>query len=58
MAEFLSSEAIDVDDTVDDNDNIEDIATVSDEEFIDDSEQPESGYHYFTNVTKSYDDAM
>ena len=60
MATFLSSEAIDVDvdDTVDDNDNIEDIATVSDEEFIDDSEQPESGYHYFKNVTKSYDDAM
>ena len=61
MAEFLSVEAIDVDNTNDDdedNDNSVDVATVSDDEFIDDTEQPESGYHYFTNVTKSYDDAM
>ena len=60
MAEFLETEAIDVDNTDDDNDYTEgkNIATVSDDEFIDDTEQPESGYHYFTNVTKTYDDAM
>ena len=59
MAEFLQSEAIDVD-AVDNNDSEkgEDIATVSDDEFIDDSEQDESGYSYFTNVTRSYDDVM
>ena len=58
MADFLISEAVDVDNTNDKDENTEDIATVSDDEFIDDSEQPESGYHYFTNVTKSYDEAM
>ena len=58
MSDFIISEAVDVDNTDDNNENTEDIATVSDDEFIDDSEQPESGYHYFTNVTKSYDDAM
>ena len=58
MAEFLLAEAIDVDNDNDNDENTEDIATVSDDEFIDDSEQPESGYHYFTNVTKSYDEVM
>ena len=60
MAEFLETEAIDIDTT--DNDDCEgrDIATVSDDEFIDDSEQQqqESGYFYFTNVTRTYDDVM
>ena len=57
MAEFLETEAIDIDAT--DNDDCEgrDIATVSDDEFIDDTEQ-ESGYFYFTNVTRTYDDVM
>ena len=57
MAEFLETEAIDIDAT--DNDDCEgrDIATVSDDEFIDDTEQ-ESGYSYFTNVTRTYDDVM
>ena len=62
MAEFLETEAIDIDDndtnnTNDTNDN-NNTATVSDDEFIDDSEQLENFYPYFTNVTKSYDDAM
>ena len=61
MAEFLLTEAIDVDSVNDDNNegNIN-TATVSDEEFIDDEPQNESGdfYPYFSNVTKSYDDAM
>ena len=61
MAEFLETEAIDVDDndTNNTNDN-NNIPTVSDDEFIDDTEQPENNdfYPYFTNVTKSYDDAM
>ena len=61
MAEFLDCEAIDVD-TVDnqhDSEKGEDVATVSDNEFIDDTEQQdESGYLYFTNVTRSYDDVM
>ena len=59
MAEFLETEAIDIDATTD-NDDCEgrDIATVSDDEFIDDTEQPESGYSYFTNVTGTYDDVM
>ena len=58
MAEFLETEAIDVDATDDDNNSEgRDIATVSDDEFIDDTEQ-ESGYFYFTNVTRTYDDVM
>ena len=65
MAEFIDGEAMDVDSVNDDNDGNsekgEDVATVSDNEFIDDSEQQEqdeSGYSYFTNVTRSYDDVM
>ena len=61
MAEFLETEAIDIDVTTPtDNDDYEgrDIATVSDDEFIDDTEQKESGYFYFTNVTRTYDDVM
>ena len=59
MAEFLETEAIDVDAIENDNNSEgKNIATVSDDEFIDDSEQPENFYPYFTNVTKSYDDAM
>ena len=50
MAEFLLTEAIDVDSVNDDNNegNIN-TATVSDEEFIDDEPQNESGdfYPYF-----------
>ena len=59
MAEFLETEAIDVD-AIDDDNNSEgkNIATVSDDEFIDDTEQPENFYPYFTNVTRTYDDAM
>ena len=62
MAEFLETEAIDVDyndinNTNDTNDN-NNTATVSDNEFIDDGEQLENFYPYFTNVTRSYDDAM
>ena len=60
MAEFLETEAIDIDATTDNNDDCEgrDIATVSDDEFIDNTEQEESGYFYFTNVTRTYDDVM
>ena len=60
MAEFLETEAIDIDATDDNNSEGKNITTVSDDEFIDDSEQPENNdfYPYFTNVTKSYDDAM
>ena len=58
MAEFLLTEAIDVDDTNDDNTEGNNTATVSDDEFIDDSEQINNFYPYFTNVTRSYDDAM
>ena len=57
MAEFLETEAIDISDN-DNNSEGRDIATVSDDEFIDDTEQPESGYFYFTNVTRTYDDVM
>ena len=61
MAEFLLTEAIDVDSVNGDNNegNIN-TATVSDEEFIDDQPQNEVSdfYPYFTNVTRSYDDAM
>ena len=61
MAEILITEAVDVDSVNDDNNegNIN-TATVSDEEFIDDQPQNESGnfYPYFTNVSRSYDDAM
>ena len=57
MAEFLLTEAIDVDSVNDDNNegNIN-TATGSDDEFIDDT--PQDFYPYFTNVSRSYDDAM
>ena len=61
MAEFLETEAIDVDligKQSEGEGEGENIATVSDDEFIDDSEQQQSEYPYFTNVTKTYDDAM
>ena len=58
MAEFLETEAIDVDAIDDNNSEGKNIATVSDDEFIDDSEQSENFYPYFTNVTKTYDEAM
>ena len=61
MAEFLVTEAIYVD-ALDDNNNEGNIdaATVSDDEFIDDRPLNENNdfYPYFTNVSKSYDDAM
>ena len=61
MAEFLLTEAIDVD-ALDDNDNEgnTNAPTVSDDEFIDDQPQNENNdfYPYFTNVSRSYDDAM
>ena len=61
MAEFLLTEATDVDSVNDDNNegNIN-TATVSDEEFMDDEPQNKSGgfYPYFSNVTRSYDEAM
>ena len=61
MAEFLVTEAIDVDAANDSNNesNI-DTATVSDDEFIDDRPLNENNdfYPYFTNVSRSYDDAM
>ena len=60
MAEFLETEAIEVDAINDDDNNSEgkNVTTVSDDEFIDDSEQQQSEYPYFTNVTRTYDDAM
>ena len=63
MAEFLVSEAIDVD-AVDDSDDGKSegnpTTSVSDQEFIDDRPVNENNqfYPHFTNVTKSYDDAM
>ena len=61
MAEFLITEAIDVDVTNNDNNegNIN-AATVSDDEFIDDRPLNENNdfYPYFTTVSRSYDDAM
>ena len=60
MAEFLQTEAIDIDSiNRQSEDEGEDVVTVSDSEFIDDSEQPQqSEYPYFTNVTRTYNDAM
>ena len=58
MAEFLETEALDVDLTTLETEG-EYIATVSDEEFIDDADNKEqSEYPYFTNVTRSYSDEM
>ena len=59
MAEFIDSEAVDVDCCSSQNEG-EDDATVSDNEFIDDSEQQseQTEYPYFTNVTRTYSDAM
>ena len=60
MAEFLQVEAIDVDNgkKTDEGNEDNDVITVSDEEFIDDTPEENSFYPYFTNVSKSYDDAM
>ena len=61
MAEFVIDEAIDVDATVATSNNNEgniESATVSDDEFIDDRPVNDDFYPYFTNVSRSYDDAM
>ena len=61
MAEFLVTEAIDVDAANDNsNEGNIDTAMVSDDEFIDDRPLNENNdfYPYFTNVSRSYDDAM
>ena len=61
MAEFLITEAVDVDSVNgDSNEGNINTATISDQEFIDDEPQNESGnfYLYFTNVSRSYNDAM
>ena len=58
MAEFLETEAIDVDSACVQNEG-EFVATVSDEEFIDDNAVNEqSEYPYFTNVSRSYVNLM
>ena len=59
MAEFIESEAMDVDyNSRQCEDEGEDVPTVSDNEFIDDSEQQQSEYPYFANVTRSYNDTL
>ena len=60
MAEFLVTEAIDVDAANDNNNEGNNTATVSDDEFIDDRQLNENNdfYPYFTNVSRNYDDAM
>ena len=63
MAEFVIDEAIDVDAAAATSNNNEgniESATVSDDEFIDDRPVNETNdfYPYFTNVSRSYDDAM
>ena len=63
MAEFIVREAQDVDIGSSSSrqfydDQGEDVPTVSDDEFIDDSEQVQSEYPYFANVTRTYSDAM
>ena len=66
MAEFIETQAVDVDlinrsssCSRQSDDEGEDVPTVSDNEFIDDSEQPQqSDYPYFTNVTRTYNDTM
>ena len=58
MAEFLQTEAVDIDLISNQSeDEGENNPTVSDSEFIDDSPQ-DCEYPYFTNVTRTYDDAM
>ena len=55
MAEFVELEAVDVDNSSSSSnrDEGEDVPSVTDNEFIDDSEQPQqSDYSYFTNVTR------
>ena len=63
MAEFLVTQAVDVDATDDDDDNNSEgnnsAARVSDDDdFIDDSPQLPNEYPYFTNATRSYADVM
>ena len=62
MAEFVIDEAIDVDaadaDAASSNEGNIETATVSDDEFIDDRPVNNDFYPYFTNVSRSYDDAM
>ena len=59
MAEFVEFEAVDVDrNSRQIEDEGEDGPSVSDNEFIDDSEQPQSDYSCFTNVTRTYEDVI
>ena len=61
MAEFIDTQAVDVDSMCenDDDKGENDVPTVSDDEFIDDSIQPEqSEYPYFSNVTRTYDETL
>ena len=63
MAQFIDSEAMDVDCNIECNDDNEgkEAPSVSDNEFIDDSEQvvvDQSEYPYFANVTRSYNDTL
>ena len=59
MAEFVELEAMDVDlinSSSRQDEGEDDVPSVSDNEFIDDSEQPQSDYSYFTNVTRTFND--
>ena len=55
MAEFLETEATDVDSTSVENEGEYEV-TVSDREFIDDDEDIQQEYPYFTNVTRTYNE--
>ena len=58
MSDFIDSEALDVD-SGNQSEVVEGefVATVSDEEFIDDSEQPEQS-ECLVNVTRNYNDVI
>ena len=60
MAQFIDSEAMDVDSNMQCDDDGEEAPSVSDNEFIDDSEQvvDQSEYSYFANVTRTYNDTL
>ena len=62
MSDFLITEAIDEDEIQNEEEEGNNFITLSDEEFIDDEsqfdDQNASDYYGFTNVERSYDDAM
>ena len=58
MADFIDTEALDVDSGNGNEEQGEFVATVSDEEFIDDDDSFNDENYKLTNVTRNYNDVI